>query len=78
MIDDYEYEQETAELLGLFNEARDAMESDRPSAPYSEKIAEYLHTLTCRTKGQVIIDLLTLHGQMDSIILALKTREMDR
>lgn len=74
---EYDIEPYTAELLRMFYNGVDLLERDEHTRDNSRAIARYLHTLTDMQKGQAIIDLLTMVGIHESIILEYKMREME-
>lgn len=76
-IDDYDLRQSTVNLLKMLANGMDLLERGESSSDNSRAVALYLHSISDIEKGGVIIDLLTMVGYMESIILELKMRSID-
>ena len=77
MIEDYDFEPETAVLLSLFKQGGDDLERGLPGEPMSRECSDLLCEMDNATKGLVIIDLLVLANTLDSVILDMKMKELE-
>lgn len=76
---EYGIEPQTAFLLKTFRNGMEHLESNRDAYAYSAAtVSEFLYEQSDKVKGLMVIDLLTLVGYLESVILELQTREMEK
>jgi hypothetical protein len=77
MIDDYDMEAETLYLLKIFRDGGEQLEKGGDWQQYAKRASDYLHTMSNRTKGCIVIDLLVLASELERNVIALKVQQME-
>lgn len=74
---EYDMEPQTAFVLKVFRDGMEHLESERNLYEQSAaEVSDFLYDQDEKTKGLMVIDLLTLVGYLESVILELQTKEM--